>query len=138
MLVAVLVFEDVGQVLRRRVVVARATVERAEREIDERRRVGHQVQNALALCDDAADLEAVPALLFVAQDFVGGDVEVEDVLHVLLLGALDGAPDEVDDRGEEDDDGQRYAHHAEHRHDDDDGDQTLRRFLTLSHNSSDE
>ena len=87
-------FGDVGEVFDRRFVVARALIERAEREMCERRRVRHRMHDRFALPDHFRDLEAEPAAFVFAQDFVGGEVEVEDAARLVLLGAVNGAPDE--------------------------------------------
>jgi hypothetical protein len=78
------------------------------------------MQNALALLNHLHNLKTVPASLFVAQDVIGRDIELENAPRILMLRALHCAIYEVGDDCEEDDDGRRYPHHAEHSDDDDD------------------
>src|SRR5678815_3767160 len=87
------VFAELSQVLHGCVVITKTLIQRSEREIAEWRRIRHQLEQTLALFDHFSDLEAVPATLFLAEDRIGGDVELE---HPFDLAHLRAARDEPD------------------------------------------
>src|SRR4028118_1888759 len=76
-------------------------IKRAEREMDERRRVGHHLQNSLAAIDFFLNFVAVPAAFVVAQNLVCFEIKLKDTAHFAQFGARYRPINEITDKCEE-------------------------------------
>src|SRR5687768_6744574 len=74
-------------------VISEPVIQRSECEIVQRRRIGHDVEQCLAVFDHFSDLETVPASFFLTKYRVRCDVEIEYALDLTSLSAAREQPD---------------------------------------------
>src|SRR2546428_6587676 len=101
-------------------------VQGSQSKIDQRRRVGHRTQHALASVYNFSNLETIPGVLVVSQHLVSGGVKIKDCLRLVILGTSHHTPDEESGEDEKDYDCWRYADTVEYRHGHNDSDHFLR------------
>src|SRR5215213_9331019 len=87
------VFSQPGEILDRCLVVAHAVIKRAEREVAQRRRVRHDLEQALTVLDHLGDFKTIPASFFFAEYRLRGNVEIKNPLDLASLRAAGNEPD---------------------------------------------
>src|SRR4051812_10775023 len=97
-----LVFNDTCEVFNRRLMIAEPMIKCAQRVVTQRRWVGHDIEQTLAVFDHLVNLKTIPAPLFFTQDRVGCDIEIEDPFHFTGLRTMRAKPN--------------YKHYASDKH----------------------
>src|SRR5689334_6688404 len=95
--VATLVLSQARQVFDGCLMIAQSLLQSAHHEVVQRRRIGHQIDQALAVFDHFGDLETKPATFLFTKDRVGSNVELEDAFDFAHLRAARDEPDYKDD-----------------------------------------
>src|ERR1044072_1153474 len=117
-------------------VIAESLVQRAECVVIQRRRVGHDLEQAFAVFNHFCDLKTVPASFFFAQDCFRGNIEVKNAFDFTTLRAPRTEPNYEDRSGEKYDEHGWKPHCVEHRYNDNDCDRLRREFPCARHNTS--
>ena len=76
--------------------IAETLIQRAECVVIQRRRIRHDLEQALAVLDHFCDLKTVPASFLFAQDRLGGNIEVKNSFDFTRLRASGTKPNYKD------------------------------------------
>src|SRR6185369_1254506 len=117
-------------------VITHSLIKRTEHVVIQRRRVGHDLEQALAMFDHFSDLETVPPSFFFTKHRICRDIKIENAFDFTRLCATSKEPDNEAHPGEKHHDHGWNSHRVEHRHNHNNRDCLRHEFPSARHNSS--